>query len=148
MMKKFLLAAFVLAFMPSAHAQYVSGCDGRGVIPCYATTSGVVYSVSGQGDDYTYRVAEWAVELQLRNWLGKKPQDLTRADIKKARERLEVLCKWAKETVENKVFSQAYLTWAGNMKSTLDTASTKLDHDEIASALLLHGLPALPDGAK
>lgn len=131
----------LLATPASAQVIYSTACCTTGATTgtcCYVTSSG----------DTASTVAKWAVELQLRNWLGKKPEDLTRADIKTDRIKLDALCKWAKDDVENKVFSQAYLNWAEGIKSALNEQQTKLDHDEIASALLLHGLPSLPDAAK
>lgn len=148
-MKKFVVFVGValLASIGIARAQYYTAC-GAGCVGTLTMSPGVSCCVTSSDDTYAASVAKWAVELQLRNWLPKKQEDLTRSDIKIAREKLDVLCKWAKEKVENKVFSQAYLNWASSMKNTLDSASTKLDHDEIATALLLHGLPSLPDGAK
>jgi autotransporter translocation and assembly factor TamB len=92
-------------------------------------------------------VASWAVSLQLRGWLSKDEDKLTREDVKDRQEKLKVLCDWIK-TVENHVYAQAYTQWAQSMAIKLNSASNRLDHNEIASALLLHGLPALPDGAK
>jgi len=124
----------------------------------YATSP--IYSGGGGGstcgncmallneDTYVTKVVGWAVALQLRNWLSKKPDELSREEVKAASAKLEVLKKWAKEDVQNKVFAVAYLQWVSEMSRQLDNASSRLDRDEVASTLLLHGLPALPEGAR
>ena len=139
-----------LALSNCAKAQSVSVNSSQVVSCCYATIGQIAYSGSNTAgsEDYAARVASWAVDLQLRNWLGKKPDDLSRDELKTAQAKLDVLCKWAKEKVDNKVFAYAYLQWASGMESTLSRVSNKLDHDEIAQTLLLHGLPTIPDEAR
>lgn len=151
-----LLAALLLAAPASAQCvNYVttvngnaeeSGCVRMRAASTTSTTYCCILTISD--DSYAARVAQWAVELQLRGWLGKNPADLTRGDVADRRAKLKILCDWVVKDVQNKVFANAYLSWANEMQRKLDDVGTRLDRDEIAGVLLLHGLPTLPDAAK
>jgi hypothetical protein len=158
----FIVGLLLLGAGGPASAQQFCNVNGATISSCpYATTaccttaccvSGYVTMAStaccSSDDSYAATVAKWAVGLQLRGWLGKKGEELTRADVRDRRTKLDALREWAKKEVENRVFAAAYLRWAGSMQETLDAASVRLDRDEIASALLLHGLPVVPENAR